>query len=985
MQFKQNTFHKVVSGALLFLLLFACAFKSMAGKVVVEFRDEQTVFKSGEMASNVLRVINGSDRKINFYLSLALPQSWSTTRSYDNLYQLEAGDSLFIPVKLLLKGKEDGSTSYLVSAGLISESNKMQFASASWYLRIESESNWVAAVDHTENYFINNSDTSSFSLSIRNTGNAIEWYTVKLSPHFRLKITDNQKQEVPQYFNISLLPGEDSVFHFNIKSVEASNTSFQRNTRDDAKAAEVLPLRITVQALNKDQSPGRIWKSTVDFKRNRNEVKFNEFSRQTLPLTYEMRIDNILEASTTMNMNLYGTTFLSRSRTLTYRFQSFFSQQYYNEKAFKGNYHYVGYFTPKSSVELGNIAGWRNFGMTPSGRGIKAETTFGIHRIGALYIQNPDVFTSPSSKTIGVRHELHLRPLTWINYVQKTYNSLANADGILAVTGADVKVTKQHFVTGRIGYSSETYYKAIPESNVTGYGANLSYSGTHDKFGFRASADYGSESYSGFRGILSFNSGISWKQNNRLTWTTNNTYYHQQPAFYNNLGQKFVGLESTSRRHELRLNINNKITNHSFRAAWFDDDLLNVHYITRGLGFDYHPAMRSGVRFTSTFFGSYVKLPDFDIKDYFTAQFRSTVRYRSFNANFRYNYGPFQAFEHIRFAKYQINHQSFFVNAFYGLWLLPNTLSLEPTINYSYESIYKKGRVGLRPEMFYYSKSGWTFNIYAEFLASSQKIARLEDAPRLYGINDEATKYKDLNAGIGVKKDFGIPIPGKRFHTLTITAFRDLNGNMKQDKNEESMQNILITIKPEHPDSTGDLGLNGRGEEVITDAKGNAIFRNMPPGVYIISSLSLTENTGWFAGGNQTVILDKNKNLALPFSKGVHLAGGIAVDYNLSSAEVKRPEISRIRVSAVDSAGRVYSCLTNNDGHFDLYVPMGDYRVSINQNAIDNNFLLDQNMVIINLNGKVESYHVSFRIREKERVMKVKRFTKDGTLVEENK
>ncbi len=159
----------------------------------------------------------------------------------------------------------------------------------------------------------------------------------------------------------------------------------------------------------------------------------------------------------------------------------------------------------------------------------------------------------------------------------------------------------------------------------------------------------------------------------------------------------------------------------------------------------------------------------------------------------------------------------------------------------------------------------------------------------------------------------------------------------------------------------------------------------MPPGVYIISSLSLTENTGWFAGGNQTVILDKNKNLALPFSKGVHLAGGIAVDYNLSSAEVKRPEISRIRVSAVDSAGRVYSCLTNNDGHFDLYVPMGDYRVSINQNAIDNNFLLDQNMVIINLNGKVESYHVSFRIREKERVMKVKRFTKDGTLVEENK
>ena len=153
MQTVKFIFYKTLfARAILFpAILLLCSFVSFGAKVQVSFRAEQSRYKEGEMASNVLRVVNGSEKKINFYLSLAIPEGWTCTKSYDALYQLNAGDSLFIPVKLLLKGKEDGSTSYLVSAGLIAESNKLQFASASWYLSIESESNWVAAADHASN------------------------------------------------------------------------------------------------------------------------------------------------------------------------------------------------------------------------------------------------------------------------------------------------------------------------------------------------------------------------------------------------------------------------------------------------------------------------------------------------------------------------------------------------------------------------------------------------------------------------------------------------------------------------------------------------------------------------------------------------------------------------------------------------------------------------------------------------------------------
>lgn len=983
MQFKKSLNKASVTGITFLLSTFLCI-TSYGAKVSVSFRDEQSKNKAGEMASNLLRVVNGSEKKINFYLSLAIPEGWSTTKSFDALYQVDAGDSLFIPVKLLLKGKDNGSTSYFVSAAVIDEASKLQFASASWYLSIESESNWVATADHADNFFINNTDTSSFTFSIRNTGNAIEWYTIKLTPHFQLKIFDTKMNEVPQYFNISLLPGTDTVFTFITKLKPSNMAGFQRGLQNDSKSSETYPVRIAVQALNKDRSPGRIWKSTVDFKKNRSEIKFNEFSRQVLPMTLEARVDNLLEASTTMSVNLYGTSFLSRSRTLVYRFQTFFSQQYYNEKAFRGNYHYIGYFTRKGSVEAGNISGWRNFGVTPSGRGIKGDYIIGKNRIGALYIQNPDLFTNPSSKTIGIRDEFTFsRSLTLIGYYQQSYNNLAKVNGMMATAGADFKLTPAHIFTGRAGYSTENYYEASPELKVSGYGGSLGYAGQIRAFGLRASVDYGSKDYSGYRGIINLNTGATWKRSERFTWSTTHSWYHQEPSYYNTSGVRFDGAESASRKHELRLSVNNKTSNHSFRAAWYDDDLLSIHYITRGLGFDFHPAIKSPVRFVTTLFGSYVKLPDYDIPGYFTAQVRSTLRYRSFNANMRYNYGPYQAFEHIRFAKYGINHQSIFLNAYYGMWLLPGTLSLEPTVNYSYESIYRKGRFGMRPELFYYTKSGWQFNIYAEFMVSSQKIVKLENSNRLNDITNEPQSYKDLTVGVGVKKDFGIPIPGKRFNTATITSFRDLNGNMKQDKNEEALENVLITLKPEHPDSTGESGLDSRGYEVITDNKGIAVFRNLPPGVYIITSLPLTENSGWFPTGDQTIVLDKNKTVPVPFAKGVHLGGGIAVDYNIHAATTKKPEISRIRVSAVDSAGRVYTTLTDNDGHFELFVPMGDYRISINQNAIDGDFVLDQNMIILSLTGKVESYYVSFRIREKERTFKVRKFSKDGTLVEE--
>ena len=124
----------------------AC-FSLQAARVEVMFKNDQTTHKSNEIASNMLKVVNGSDKKLNFYLGLNVPAGWSSTKSGDLLYQLEAGDSLFIPLKLMFKGREEGNMNNLITASLLSASNRVQFASANWYLQVESVSNWVANTD----------------------------------------------------------------------------------------------------------------------------------------------------------------------------------------------------------------------------------------------------------------------------------------------------------------------------------------------------------------------------------------------------------------------------------------------------------------------------------------------------------------------------------------------------------------------------------------------------------------------------------------------------------------------------------------------------------------------------------------------------------------------------------------------------------------------------------------------------------------------
>src|SRR5690349_787047 len=138
------------AGAMLLVFFLVCFSHVFASKVSVSFRDSKSDIKSSELASNMLKVINSSEKMLSFYVNLSLPQGWTSLKSSEVLYHLEAGDSIFIPVKIAVNPNEEGNISYLIIASLVSESNRQQFASASWYVQLGMESLWTATVNKTE-------------------------------------------------------------------------------------------------------------------------------------------------------------------------------------------------------------------------------------------------------------------------------------------------------------------------------------------------------------------------------------------------------------------------------------------------------------------------------------------------------------------------------------------------------------------------------------------------------------------------------------------------------------------------------------------------------------------------------------------------------------------------------------------------------------------------------------------------------------------
>ena len=85
-------------------------------------------------------------------------------------------------------------------------------------------------------------------------------------------------------------------------------------------------------------------------------------------------------------------------------------------------------------------------------------------------------------------------------------------------------------------------------------------------------------------------------------------------------------------------------------------------------------------------------------------------------------------------------------------------------------------------------------------------------------------------------------------------------------------------------------------------------------------------------------------------------------------------DLSRIRITAIDSLGHTYTCLSERDGTFNLQLPMGKFTLTANEAALGDGFLFLRNKIELDLTRYVENYSVTFNVVERKRKVEIKRF-----------
>lgn len=936
---------------------------------------QEVEFKQNEIVSNPVRVINKGTRRATIYLELSAPRDWTTLRSSDKSYTVAPGDSIFIPVRLIPKGRVEGNTKYSIN-GMLRTDNGIPLGVGSFFCFTKKVVKWDMSVGPDEKiYFKNEQDQVNFELTLENTGNYSEDFQMTLNGGQRddLILLDTLGNIIRQpSYTLSLDKNQDTTLNFAVKPVQ-----FKRNFRNVSLISHrpfttTLEQRYRYYAITeeaKDVDSNSVRRGTkIDFIRLGNEKRINPFGSDYIPLIVEAQFQNILSDFTVLSLNLNGMKQFSDDRRLTYFSQLFFSQNNFNTELLRNTPWFIGYSTRRWDVQVGNVNG-RTIGMPSAGKGINGSYAVNdAHRVGGHVTLSPRINNNRLT-SYGVFHKYtgknNFRVMT--TFARNEYKDSGLNINVLS-SRVNKRIAKGHnaSVIGAISRSGST---ALSPAR-TGYMVGATYSGQMLDTKLRATLN-------GRLTSRTFSAANTSAQifNGRLVYQLKGVWQAQLLSNYQN-NKRYGGLSQDSLKSEFtnfnnRLNVVASTENGVFQPGIYynvqEQPMFKVH--SRGLAFNYSNFnFKKNILFSTTILAGYNNPFEFsDIKEYFTANWNMLLRVKTLTMNMTYNYGPsnplllntvFSQFAYPKRFRGAVQHQHLFRNS---------RFVLQSNASYAFNNQLSSHNLGFFPELFYFNSTGWRFSVRANCnYLSSDVGAAVADISQNLGLqrNDPGpTNSTNVQMGVSIRKEIGIPIPftEEMNHDVEFISFYDLDGNGVHDNNEPTLENVVIRLF---------------ADEVITNIDGEAAMRNVEAGEYPFMVIPLNESKGWFPSVPDTLLIEHDLVMSIPFVRGIKVSGQVMIDLDKRTTEANEMfDLSNLKVAA--NNGKAYHTLTDKEGNFEFYLPNGDYTITLDENIFTDKYRLMQNNIPVTLANDLESMFVSFFIVEKRRKANIKKFGVD--------
>lgn len=971
-----------------------------SGGLQCTFQNKQIEFESIAAISNVLKVFNPGPGNLRVKIKTVCPSGWKSVARADREYLVSVNDTTYIPVRLTgVSGQIRGGIKYNFSAIVsVVESGRMYNAS------------FVAAKPKVTNikmevqpgsrlYLLNDKMEMPFTVELMNAGNEQQDLLLSLSKRGNeLMLTDSTGKFLQKnYSQVFLKPQTDTVLPFGFKlfgqvrnqrRIDTYGYMFQdsepsRHYRIYLKAEEPRP-GVNIGASG-GRGGGQIGK-TIDVLKLSSKSRVSERDGDVVPLTVIANAAQLFNQQPMINLAMNGRKMLNETAFLTYVFQNTYSYYSAGRRAFSAAFGQVGYFHHKGSLQIGsgvqlNLPMIRNIGSTGPGLAgtylVKPD-----HRIGFSYSNNRGEIGEASRANYNLGYSGKFRKVT-TGIGLALLNASPEFRAQIITTGVSLPLPKKQFIGLRV--SLENYTKNAQRR--TGYFVSFNYNLEYlkNKANTTLQATYrklpnfftGNDTINNtpfFTGNI-FN---TFRVDPRFTITSQHVYFNN--PVYSKTSNSY--LKNFMFSNLFFLNVKKGGRYPIIPAVYINySELYNLRLLSEGLQLNVNRAnLDQNLRIGFTIKGGLNTILGNAVQGrFFTAQVNSFITVKTWIFNARYFYGPQSQYELQSALSRQMKYsQTLFMSAGNQYQFKNKHFVMENTVSYNYAYVNLRQTASLFSQFFYYARNSWRFNLNLSInFHSAENIRFIYDpaAKNKYQTENGSTKQRgrEFQFGVGVKKDFGIPLPKKlvkrRFATTQFKVFMDVNGNRKYDLEETKLENVIIRLNE---------------FEAQTDLNGEAIFENVPLNKYKLQIQALDKIGAWFPLMSDSVFIDGSGVIYVPFSRGAQILGNVELSREKFSAGLlENIDISRIKIFVIDSAGRTQTTLTDRQGAFSFYLPYGSYTLRLDESVLGSQFELAQNDILVQLQGGMETFYQTFFISEKKRRVKTKKFNASGNLIED--
>lgn len=929
--------------------------------VLIWFSYSALFFDKGEIVSNVLAVHNQRSEPIRFVVEVTAPEEWQLFSKRNKTYELEAGDSLFIPVRIVPKAGFSGSSRYMFSAFVYDEKDAF-IGYSLFYAFTRKQMKWELSVEKSTHYLLRDENEIPFTVNIANQSpepQAIQLQAQGLSKSFTINDSLN-RNILRKPLTLTLGEMNDTTLNFIF-----TETAQKRNEKmvdlenyNPYNGNQIIKHNVYFRSVSPNPSEtGRYMSSKkIDFIRLPNVYEASRYGSNVMPLTADMNTFNILGIQPMTNLHLFGNGQITQTSSLFYSSMLNFTQYDFSTHPFQNASLYMGYFHSKFNIQAGNVSG-NLLGSIQGGKGIRGEYYINNeHRVNLFYSQGPRLFSAPDNYTAGGGYVFNAKKITASTQFGHTYSKSFSRSADIVNLTARTTLIRNHSFGIRGGFSRNNSTDTALQIKPLGYYAGANYTGRF----------INNRLTSGINGVY-FSPDFGMYRGERMNANALNTY---------TAGAWLISLRNNLSRFKYAVNdsvFNVRLSN----VGVFTKTMTRMgnvapmifYDINRNEGFDVH-SRGLGLNLSSYDYNNYSRyffnlrtgynqaVHD-EARNHFFLQTGGMLQYHTWSFMVRYNLGNFAVNREYYFSNTARNPQTINVslrNQYelpYKGWIVQNMAT------YNYSTLYGSS-ANLMPEVYYYSRGGWRFRLFAEWA-----LFRKKDDVTAYYLPGEETDIEEpwrgnFNLGMGIRKEFGVPVPWmkNKSYSVDFIAFYDINGNGLKDRDEKEIENAVIRLG---------------GWEVITAENGKASMANIPGGNYGWTAFCLENLGGWFPNLPDSVALQRSGEMNVPFVRGVKVSGKVFVDREKWSAASDMPlDLSRIKITATNH--KTYTTLTDKDANFSLYLPKGKYIITLDEKVLGEKFQLLQNNFEFEVDDAFDNLFIPFYIVEKKRKVRVTKF-----------